>query len=109
MRVKDTDFELYVIAAAITFFGAVVHATNQLRIARKNNASWTWTDFVILVPVSAFSGLIFGLFARLTSDNDIHLMLACGIGAFLGIAGLNRIAEIFIAVMTKGAEKRDSN
>ena len=107
MTWKLSELITYGATVLLVFFGAAVHATNHLRIARVEHKPFTMVDWMILIPTSAFSGLVFGLLARLMSDNDIHLMLACSIGSFLGLAGLNKIADIVLTILTKGMNKPD--
>lgn len=99
---RDPENVKYLISIAIGFFGAAVHATNQLRIARKTGEVFTIVDFAILFPTALFSALLFGLLSQLLSSNPIHLMLAAGTGAFLGITGLNKVADIVLTVLTRG-------
>lgn len=44
--------------------------------------------------VSGFSGVMFSLFVRTMTDDDIYHILAAGIGGYLGIELLNIVAEI---------------
>jgi hypothetical protein len=104
---KDPDTAKYIIAIALAFFGAVVHATNQLRIARKYGDSFGFIDVAILLPTCIFSGLLFGLLAQLMSDNPIHLMLSVSTGAFLGIAGLNKVADAVLSMIIRGRSNDD--
>lgn len=93
--------------AIIIIFGAFVHATSQLKLARANNDVFTWKDFLVLLPISMFSGWMFSLMALwiLPSGSDTFISLCAGIGAFMGIAGLNRVA----AVLLDFAEERITN
>lgn len=95
------DHLKYYIAAVIIAFGAAAHATNQLKLARQNELVFTWVDFAILVPTAMFSGLMFGLAAEWLSENTIHMLLSSGAGAFLGIAGLNRLSNFVIDSLTR--------
>ena len=103
---KDFESSKYFLAAAFGFFGSIVHATNQLRIARKNKEKFTIRDGLILFPIALFSGLVFGLLSQLVSNDPVHLMLSVSTGSFLGIVGLNKAADIFLAVLlrAKGAD-----
>lgn len=107
---QHPDYLTYLYALGITIFGAVVHATNQYKIARKQKEPWTLLDFLILLPTSVFSGGMGGFIAVLISDNVVHLFIACGIFSFLGVAGLNAISERILQVMVKkydaGGEKK---
>lgn len=98
---RDPDSYKYLMAALLALFGAIVHATNQLRVARANDEPFTFVDWIILFPTALFAGVVFGLMAQLTTDNAIHLMLAVSTGAFLGLAGLNKVADRVLAALTK--------
>lgn len=96
----------------VIVFGAFVHATAQLKVARDTGIAFGWIDYIILIPIAIFAGLCFGLVASLFSDSLVYIILASAIGAFLGIAWLNKLASIlleFIAMkaqyMTKSSEK----
>jgi len=85
--------ETMLVALLITVFGSIVHATNQYKLSRSTDRPMTLVDVLILLPTSIFSGGMFGLFATLVSSNQTHLFIACGTGSFLGVVGLNAIAE----------------
>lgn len=89
----------YLVAFGIVVFGSIVHATNQFKLARDSDRPFTLMDAVILIPTSVFSGGMFGFFASLMSDNTVHLFIACGVGSFLGMAGLNLLAERVLSVL----------
>lgn len=91
--------------AAVVFFGAVVHATSQLKVARDAGKEFNKIDFIILVTIASFSGLVFGLAATLFFQNDVMIILSSAIGAFLGMAGLNRLANVILEVLTTRAKK----
>jgi hypothetical protein len=95
---KHFDPTVYV-AAGIVVFGAVVHATNQFKLARKDDRPFNWIDAFILIPTSVFSGGMFGFFSTLMSSNIMHLYIACGVGSFLGMAGLNALAERVLPIL----------
>lgn len=91
----------------IVFFGAIVHATSKLKMARDKKKEFTILDFLILIPLSAFSGLIFGLIGILfMPENQYAIMLFSGIGSFLGMAGLNKISNVFLEVIASRIDKK---
>jgi len=102
---KSPEESKYIIAMGIAFFGAAVHATNQLRLARKNDEKFTVTDWAILFPTALFAGLFFGLLAQLVTDDPIYLMTSVATGSFLGIAGLNAGANVFLDILVKSRGK----
>lgn len=91
------------ILAGVTLFGAIVHATAQLKVARDNKKQFETVDFVILTVIAAFAGLVFGLFATFFFDNEVAVILSSAIGAFLGMAGLNKVAAIFLDFLVSKA------
>lgn len=104
--IEHNEWMKYILAAGIIVFGAIVHATNQLKIARTNKEPFTVVDFIVLLPISMFSGAIFGLVATLATDATTHIVLASGIGSFLGLAGLNRVADIVLNALVKRYEDK---
>jgi len=90
----------YFIAGAITLLGATAHATVQWKKARANvHVSFSVTDFFILFIIATFSGVMFGVFSLIFFDDNTPVFLAAfGVGAMLGLEGLNRIS---IAVLER--------
>lgn len=84
---------------AMTVFGAIVHATSQLKISRDRNTDFDYVDFLILFVIALFSGAIFWLVAFLFNYGITIVILFSSIGAFLGIAGLNKIAGLLLDVI----------
>jgi hypothetical protein len=91
------------ITMGVIIFGAIVHATAQLKIARETNSEFEFMDFAILTVIASFSGLVFGLFSTFFFDSEVAVILASAIGAFLGMAGLNKIASIFLDLLVARA------
>lgn len=92
------------IAAAV--FGAIVHATAQLKVHRDQKLEFSREDFLILMVIALFSGMVFGLSALLFTENTVLIILATAIGAFLGLAGLNRIANMFLEFLASNISKK---
>ncbi len=92
---------LYSIAIplGIVIFGSLVHATAQLKIARDKHETFTFADFVILFTIAAFSGTIIGLTSTLFFDSQTAITLSAGIGAFLGMAGVNAVSNAFLNML----------
>ena len=99
------EFNTFILTGLVILTGAFVHSTNKMRIARENNEEFTWVDFFVLMPTSAFSGLVFGLFVMLFTSNIILLLLSAAIGSWLGVVGLNSIAKGFLATILKKLEE----
>lgn len=100
--------ELYhlIVVMGVILFGAIVHATSQLKVARDTHMEFTGIDFVILTIISSFAGLIFGLIATIFFDNQIAVILFSAIGAFLGMAGLNKIANVLLDFLVSKVDKK---
>jgi len=94
------------ITVLIIIFGAIVHATVQFKLAReKKDDKFTFVDFIILIPTSAFAGWIFGLIASIYFNNESIILLISGIGAFLGVAGINKISNAILDVLINRIKK----
>ena len=57
--------------------------------------------------ISAFSGTIFGIIAALWWENDLAIDAVAGVGAFLGLKGLNTISEAILTVLVSRVKKDD--
>ena len=101
---KNLVLELWAWASVplVIIFGAFVHATVQLKLARDtNDDSFTFLDWLILLPISAFSGWVFYLMASAFFQDDRLIGGAAGMGAFVGIRGLNFIATVGMKFIKK--------
>jgi cation transport ATPase len=94
---------------AVVVFGAIVHATAQLKLSREKKMAFDRTDFLILFVIASFSGMVFGLTSMLFFNNEIIVILFSAIGAFLGIAGLNRLSLTLLDVLLYKASKGNEN
>ena len=95
-----------IVTGLIIIFGAVVHATAQLKIARDtDNDKFTWIDFVILLPLSIFAGWVFVIVSSLFFTGDAHQWLAGAMGSFMGITGLNRLFNNLLDMAVKTRKK----
>ena len=102
----STQNELLILLGVTTIFGAIVHATSQLKIKRDQKQEFTFADFVILTVIAMFSGMVFGLLATLIWSNITIIILSTAIGAFLGMAGLNKVANIVLELVINSASKK---
>lgn len=96
-------FDEYLLIVSIIIFGAIVHATSQLKISREKKAEFTALDFTILFIIACFAWLIFWLVATLFLSNIIWIILASAIGAFLGLTWLNKVANILLDIIASKA------
>jgi hypothetical protein len=92
--------------AGFIFFGAIVHATAQLKISRDARLAFSTTDFVINFIIATFSGTIFGLLASIFWTQLVVIVLFSAIGAFLGIAGLNKVSVTLLDLIVYKAGKQ---
>jgi len=92
---------------SVVIFGAIVHATAQLKISREKKLTFDKVDFFILFIIASFSGMVFGLTSMLFFNNEIVVILFSAIGAFLGIAGLNRLSVALLDLLLYKASKKN--
>lgn len=72
----------------LALFGALAHAINAHRTGQTKG----FLDFVALIILSSFSGVIFALLALHTFDSQYITLAASGSGGFLGIEGVTFLA-----------------
>ena len=101
----STQNELLILIG-VTIFGAIVHATSQLKIKRDKKQEFTFIDFIILTIIAMFSGMVFGLLATLVWSNVTIIILSTAIGSFLGMAGLNKVTNIVLELLINSASKK---
>lgn len=102
LRAEHTDT---ILTGAVIVFWAVVHATAQLKVARDTGIAFSWIDYIILVPIAIFAWLCFWLVASLFSSDQVRIILSSAIGAFMGIAWLNKLSSIFLEFIASKAQK----
>lgn len=92
----------YIIIGVTILFGAIVHATAQLKNNRDNNKEFTIVDFAILFIIACFSGMVFGLVALMFNFGMVQIILSSAIGAFMGLVGLDKVANMILdLILTK--------
>ena len=101
----DINQLLFVLGMA--FFGAIVHATAKLKIANDTNEDFNYKDFIILAFLALFAGIIFGLISTLFFTDIVVVIVFTALGSFLGITGLNKIANIFLEILIKKIDNSD--
>ena len=97
MTNEEIKFALAV--GSMIVFGAIVHATAQLKLHRDKKEEFTKVDFLILFVIAVFSGIIWGLIAKTITDSSTIISLISSVSAFLGLAGLNKIASIAMSLL----------
>ena len=98
-NLSPEELKLYILTGALVIFGAIVHATAQLKIHREKKEEFTKVDFFILFVIAVFSGIIWGLIAKTITDSGTIISLISSVSAFLGLAGLNKIASIAMSLL----------
>lgn len=101
---------MYSLLVAMIVLGAICNGLVQYSSARKLGISFDKIDIVIAIVISIFSGIIFGLTsAFFWPDDPLILHGVSGMGAFLGLNGLNRITDLFLEMATKHVRERKSD
>lgn len=88
------------ILLGVIVFGSIVHATSQLKISRDAKTNFTKIDFLILFILALFAGGVFGLIATILFEQQYLVILFSAVGSFLGMAGLNRVANILLDILS---------
>ena len=102
------EYKDWIYLGLIIVFGAISHATKVATIKRDEKIEFNWLDWVIALPTAMFSGLLFTLGAQWISTDIIFHGLSGGIGAFLGLQGLNRFADAVLDALVNSI-KRNKN
>lgn len=72
----------------MALFGAISHAIR----AHRNGQSKGIVDFFLLTVMSSFSGVIFGLVAANTFENQYLTLASAGAGGLLGVDAITVVA-----------------
>lgn len=105
MKILPPETITFIAVAGIIFFGVLAHATAQFKLHRDNGLEFTWIDFVVLLPLATFSGLIFGLVGSLVFSGLVPILICAGTGAFLGVAGMNSLANALLEFLVGRIKK----
>lgn len=105
-KLTTTEAGHAIMVVFVVLFGSIVHATAQLKVHRDKDLEFTAADFGILFIIATFSGMIFGMLAMLIWTSTLIVSLFSAVGAFLGMAGLNKIANILLEVITNAASRK---
>lgn len=80
----------YIAHGLLAFFGAIVHASKTFRDGGTKNL----VDFIILVIMSSFSGVMFALLGFEMFGVDSYLSMAmAGAGGFVGVEGMTIVVS----------------
>lgn len=85
-----------ILVGMVIFFGSIVHATNAVRLKREQLEHISFIDIIILMIISAFSGLLFAFWPLALWLNTYWVMMFAGVWAYLGIEWLNIISKTFL-------------
>lgn len=81
----------YVAHGLLALFGAFVHAAKSHR----EGESKTVVDFLVLMIMSSFSGVMFALIGLETFGEASYLTLAmAGTGGFIGVEGMTYVIQL---------------
>jgi len=106
LKILATELYFSLLMIAFIVFGAIVHATVQLKVSRDTGVVFTMVDFWILTVIAAFAGTVFGLLATVLFENQIFILVCAGVGAFLGMAGLNKLSVTMLDFLVSRVDKK---
>jgi hypothetical protein len=82
----------------LALFGALVHASKAYRAGETKSA----LDYLALVVMSSFSGVMFALLALYLFNEPSYLTMAmAGTGGFLGVEGMTIIIDRLQSIISK--------
>ena len=90
---------------ALIGFGSIVHAVVQYNESRLLGKPFRRLDFLIAIILAGFSGLMFSMSAAYLTESELAVYWVGGMGAFLGLKGLNRLTDVMIELLTHKARK----
>ena len=79
----------------LIWMGASTRAAIQYLEVRKNNKLYRFGDYAITILICSFTAVIFGMVSAAAGRPEIVQYISSGIGAYLGIEGLNKITMLF--------------
>lgn len=80
----------FIAHGVLAFFGAIVHASS----AHRKGESKNFLDFITLVVMSSFSGVMFALIGMELFGMYSYLTMAmAGVGGFVGVEGMTLIVQ----------------
>lgn len=88
-------------------FGASTNAFLDYKRARDKKEPYGFIDFMIAIFVAAFAGLIFGFIAETFGFTGAKMHMMVGVGAFMGIAGVNGVVESVLDMVKTKLNKGD--
>ena len=100
IQIKDLLYHWGAIIPLLAF-SATAHAAVQWKDAKESKQEFTWADFLFSSLVAGFSGTMFGLGAAYLLENKIAILWFTGMGAFMGLKGLNTLFDIALDVISR--------
>lgn len=95
-----------VIVILIALFGAIVHATIQWKNARDESKVYTLLDFAIFSIIGLFAGWLSGTIAGVYVEEQGLINAITGLGAVLGVTGINVVSNIAIDILKEVVRSR---
>ena len=86
---------------AVVFAGALTHALVQVKSARISDRPFDRIDIAIAFAIALFSGLMFSFGGFFFSSDAALVHGTAGLGAFLGLNGLNKIGQLALEGLAK--------
>ena len=100
---KEIGKQTWCLIIAIPFLVTLAQSLSTL--STQPCAKWSWQDFVIQSVVGTISGMLFGLIGGwLLTGDEFMLGAVSGLGAIVGIHGVQRIAVLLEKMLTKHLE-----
>lgn len=99
-QLKDLLYHWGVVLPLL-IFSATAHAMLQWKRAKDFKEEFTMLDFAIAMIISGFAGMMFGLGAAYLLEDKLAILWLSGMGAFLGLRGLNRLADVALDVLMR--------
>ena len=100
---EDSPFYI----AGMILFGALANALRSLQRARSEESIvYGLIDFVISMGISMFAGVMFGLVSQYLSHDPLVIYASAGMGAYLGISGLNKLTDLAFEFITQATRPK---
>jgi hypothetical protein len=89
----------YTYLILVIIFGSGANVANQYKKAREKGMPFGLIDVFIAFIIASFAGTVFGLVASVLGYTGVKVNLISGVGAFMGIGGLNKLTDMLIGVL----------
>ena len=103
---ESLPLTVFIKHGVIALFGAITQALIEHRELR----SRTFFDFVVLIIVGSFTGVMFGLLALNFFPNNQYISMSItGAGAVMGKEGLSMLSKKLLDMLRITIEKKPKN